>query len=144
MRARYFHFQYIKIFVYPSQFRGSFHFLKAITFVACGAICLQNMFCPTTTKLFKVSNIFLAPNILQTKPVIWYVYNLFIFLLFVAKMLRRMLTIFMQILFWFSNDPKSLPVTSPWKTELKKYHFYPFWATSVLISNINKQPYLSL
>ena len=44
---------------------------------------------------------------------------------------RQKLGIFCKILFWVLNDPKTLPVTSWWKIDLKKCLFDPFWPTLI-------------
>ena len=44
---------------------------------------------------------------------------------------REKLGIFCKILFWVLNDPKTLPVTSWWKIDLKKCLFDPFWPTLI-------------
>ena len=45
--------------------------------------------------------------------------------------IRQKLGIFCKILFWVLNGPKTLPVTSWWKIDLKKCLFDPFWPTLI-------------
>ena len=69
--------------------------------------------------------------------VIWFLWKIIdfdrsksiIFQFFIRKLYRQKLGIFGKILFWVWNGPKTLPVTSQSKIELKKSHFDHFWPT---------------